>query len=331
MNLRLLDELCKSLCRDDMNLIYSGDFSDDITDKVIGLGGKPGPSDEKAGKLHRKTGFLIAECFQNIVRHHEAAVEDGFFMVRHRDGSMIVTSGNAVAKNSAGTLADTLDHLNSLSQAELKELYLRSLTDNSMSNKGGAGLGLIEMARKSGNKLKFSFDDSGPDHSYFYFRLKLDMNPGEGCEETAEIEECRRLRKIMLENHLFLVYCGDISMDTIIPIFEMVEKSLAVQSTEQSELRKVCIVLTEFLQNMSNQGALEGGKQQGLFIMGKKDGRLLVGGMNELDSGSKKKLESKLMQFAAADKDVLDASYDKLLREGDTAGESDAKIGRAHV
>jgi hypothetical protein len=48
------------------------------------------------------------------------------------------------------------------------------LSNSEFSSKGGAGLGLIEMAKKTGNKLDYDFLQFDSEHSYFILSKTVD-------------------------------------------------------------------------------------------------------------------------------------------------------------
>jgi len=70
-------------------------------------------------------------------------------------------------------LTERLEDLNAMEPEELKAAYKQTLREGSFSEKGGAGLGLIEIARKSSEKLKYSFDKMGDDMFFFTFNVKF--------------------------------------------------------------------------------------------------------------------------------------------------------------
>ena len=57
-------------------------------------------------------------------------------------------------------LKDKIDKINSLSQDELKDMYKFILNHQKLTAKGGGGLGLVDIARKTGNKLDYKFHNS---------------------------------------------------------------------------------------------------------------------------------------------------------------------------
>ena len=133
----------------------------------------------------------ISECFQNIIRHGEDAVpadiisfSTGMFMTRNIGGAYSITSANLIENGRVRLLEKQLSKINSLSKDELKTLYREILYEGEVTGKGGAGLGLIEMARKSGEKLEYSFEQVDDAYSFFYLQIKL--NNKKSVETTSE-------------------------------------------------------------------------------------------------------------------------------------------------
>jgi hypothetical protein len=55
----------------------------------------------------------------------------------------------------------------------LKDLYKEIIKNTTISDKGGAGLGFVDMARKSGEKLEFSFPEMNADYSFFCIKVSV--------------------------------------------------------------------------------------------------------------------------------------------------------------
>jgi hypothetical protein len=60
-----------------------------------------------------------------------------------------------------------LEQVNSLDQEGLKQLFKESRLNTTISEVGGAGLGFIDMARKSNNKLVYNFIEQNDTMSFF--------------------------------------------------------------------------------------------------------------------------------------------------------------------
>jgi hypothetical protein len=67
-----------------------------------------------------------------------------------------------------------LDAINSKDKDELKLYYQERLSNSKVSSKGTAGLGMIEIARKSGNKLDYEFLKINEETSFFSLNVKID-------------------------------------------------------------------------------------------------------------------------------------------------------------
>jgi hypothetical protein len=60
-----------------------------------------------------------------------------------------------------------LENINSLGKEELNDLYKKQIKEGRLSDKGGAGLGFIDIVRKTGKKLEYHFLPIDPNTSFF--------------------------------------------------------------------------------------------------------------------------------------------------------------------
>jgi ABC-type Fe3+ transport system substrate-binding protein len=117
-------------------------------------------------KSRKKRFYYIAvECMQNIIRHQDDLNQHTkpFQVMAFADpgNHYRIATGNTLSSTNARQLRKQLDQLSSLTSEELHEQYLRKLSENTLSEKGGAGLGLIEIARKSENNIRYNFNEEG--------------------------------------------------------------------------------------------------------------------------------------------------------------------------
>ena len=315
--------------QDDMSLLYSGNFSDELTDQIIDLNAVHFEDETEFKKIQRKTGFLIAECFQNIVRHSESRIQEGYFHTKKSGDSFNIVSGNIIENQKIDALKKQLEEVNNFNSDDLKKAYLSTLTNNEISDKGGAGLGLIEMARKTKNKLNNQFEKLSDLVSYFYLQLKINTNgqPSDVRVGKELLEDSIALRKCMLENKYFLIYKGDVSMSIILPLLDMVENSFNGTTEELQNNKKVFLVLTEFLQNISKHSASINKKREGLVLIGENEGKYLIGGMNYIKPEDAPKLEKLLKTYTNYDTDSLNLAYKKILVEGDPDNKNGSSLG----
>jgi hypothetical protein len=68
-------------------------------------------------------------------------------------------------------LEEKIKRINRSSHEEIKELYKFILNHQRISAKGGGGLGLVDIARKTGNKLEYTFKEYNKYYSFFYLDI----------------------------------------------------------------------------------------------------------------------------------------------------------------
>lgn len=125
----------------------------------------------------RKVINIAIESLQNIQIHSTYSDRyndySPFFGLVKNSNHFEVVMGNLVPNNEKVYLEDKIVKLNSLDQEEVKYLYniIMRQTFSKFSEKGGAGLGLIDMKKKSGQPLVYDF--LPVDDKLSYFRLKV--------------------------------------------------------------------------------------------------------------------------------------------------------------
>ena len=68
-----------------------------------------------------------------------------------------------------------MEKVNQLDKAGLKEFYKEVILSGNVTQKGGAGLGIINIAKVTENKLEFTFDDIDEQYTYFTLRIKVSL------------------------------------------------------------------------------------------------------------------------------------------------------------
>jgi len=126
----------------------------------------------------RKLINIAIETLQNLQLHSFPVDENGYdvyptFYLTKSDHCINIIIGNLIDKTEQTVLEDKLNKINSLNDEEVKFLYgvIMKQTVVKFSTKGGAGLGLIDMKKKSGNPLDFRFQDLNEDVSYFNLKI----------------------------------------------------------------------------------------------------------------------------------------------------------------
>jgi len=133
-------------------------------------------------KITRKRVYTLSvECLENIYRHADLKDEDETLVVKYPprfiiekiSESFIIHSGNIILNNNISDVSERIEKLNALEQDDINDLYKESLSKAEISEKGGAGLGLIVMAKTTGQKIRYDFEKINDKFSYFAMQLNL--------------------------------------------------------------------------------------------------------------------------------------------------------------
>lgn len=264
--------LYENLKEEKISLSYLGSFSDEITDKLITLSESYLENFNSLSKIKNKVSFLIAECFQNVVRHGGSKDTDrikvpghkDFFQIKAFEDRVILASCNLVENKLVSGLEAKIKQLNALNGEELKKIYTEVLANDNFSDKGGAGLGLIEMARKSGLPLKSSFRKINETHANFFLGLEIVISKEIETSKT-DIETIIEFYDKLVKENTLILYKGDFFKDSISSLIEMLQNNLIDKENLSSKNVKSIITLTEVLQNVSKHGKTINGTKEGVF------------------------------------------------------------------
>lgn len=119
---------------------------------------------------------IVIETLQNICLHGEKdnnGYQMTYFIIGKKDNEFTVFSGNIVTNTVAEKLNIRLNNIKSLSDTDLKKQYMDVLSNGELSAKGGAGLGFLTIALKSGNNIDFEFQLLNKEYSLFSLQSKV--------------------------------------------------------------------------------------------------------------------------------------------------------------
>lgn len=166
-------------------LSYKGDISQELISSLYPIIENRLEEEVDDQKRRKKIFHVLVECLQNILHHMETFrssaefelmkgnVSGQFMMTRRGDGGYNIFTGNFILNKNFNVLKERIDKVNSMDSNELKAFYLGSLSTSELSEKGGAGLGIIDMARKSENKLEYKIHQLSDVYSFFTLAVKI--------------------------------------------------------------------------------------------------------------------------------------------------------------
>lgn len=176
--MKYIYDLHKTMLVRNLILVYEGEFTQEITKSVLAMAERNMESMGEESNIKRKVFNVMVECLQNIVKHCEEIVEDNrkhtaIFMIGKQEDEYVITSGNPVRNDTVPLLKQKLERINSLDKDGLKNLYKDIIKGTDISDKGGAGLGFVDMARKSGRPLEFDFESLNNGLTFFSLKTTI--------------------------------------------------------------------------------------------------------------------------------------------------------------
>ncbi|MFL5763985.1 MAG: SiaB family protein kinase [Bacteroidia bacterium] len=336
MTNKSIEAFQKKLLRDRFSLVYMGEFDDNMTSALMRSNEM---SIQENKGFRKKLSYMVVECFQNIIRHADkpelltqTTNKPKIFILRNIGNVHYISSTNLVENEKRENLQIKLRTINVLSAEDLREVYIGAMINNEISEKGGGGLGLIEMARKSGAPLEYAFDVINYFFSIFYFQVCFRPKEESGefkpisPSEKVGIDETKDLYNLMLSENVQLIRKGDFSQASILPLIELMETSMNSQTGLPGKGKKTLYLIVELLQNISRHGAVVDGERKGIFMISRKKDKYVLTSGNYVDAADVAKLRTKLDSVVQLDAAALTWAYKNALKK-DNPDEKGAGIG----
>ncbi len=332
--------LFKRIGTSDFEYVYRGYFNHNITKKILILADKniARVTGETQATLQKRIYYIMVEGLQNITHHQDEIANDrnfdkypGIFAIQKSGDRYYITTGNIVANDKVGDLKSRLEVINSLDKDELKKYHREILAYGSISDKGGAGLGLIEMSRKSGNKLVYRFEQLDDEFTYFYLQTML---PSDVADEGnagvvhshCSMEGVMSLHKQMNKENLQLLFNGFFNQENLLSLLAIIKS----RSNMPLTTIKISNVMVEMLQNIIKHGAKGINASvgvPGVFFLGQTGNETILTSGNIIQDDAAEMITKRLEFVNGMAKDELSDYYDDILLDFDSADAKRTGLG----
>lgn len=157
---------------------YLGKLSDNEFDSVLSHIEKVLITNIHSRSSVKKVFNILIESTQNLhsyLSEHQqlGEKENVIVLVKECDDHYSVTTGNFLLRSEMSVIKSRLDIINTLSKKEVRELYRGVLDVGVPGKSGGAGLGFIDLARRSDNKLTYKFKEIDSKFAFFTLEVKV--------------------------------------------------------------------------------------------------------------------------------------------------------------
>ena len=329
-------KLFKAMQKDNLNYIYRGVFTAKITDNILALAESNLVKKEDPRALKRKVYNVMVEGLQNVTKHQADIDEDvennnGVFVLKKEYAKYFITTGNLIENENISGLKAQIEQVNKLDKDELKAYHRQVLVDGKISSKGGAGLGLIDMARKSGNKLLYAFEQVDEKYSYFYLHTEIPSTlSGASIISTKNpgtIKYISALHKMLNDENVLIIFNSYFNQDSLMNLLSIIEK----QMVEKLSLKKrIYNTMVEMFQNIIQHGddyrQTEEGKA-GLFYISENEDEYLLNTGNYIRNSKIPILKSKLEHINSLNAEELEDFYNTRLFDFEIDTNKEAGLG----
>ncbi len=161
-------------------LCFKGDFNQDLVNAILVLAETKQEYHDNKTLVKSRVFSIMVECMQNICKYGATPdvneeLKPGIVLVGRGDNHFFIKTGNLVMNADAEKLEKRLAEVTKLSKEELKKLHKKTLTETTLNEKSGAGLGFVSIARKA-EKLMYEFKKLDDRISFFSLEAIVSTN-----------------------------------------------------------------------------------------------------------------------------------------------------------
>ncbi len=270
MDPRIAHSIFQALRGDRFAFAYSGAFHDEHTARLISLGEEAILEKDARASTRGRLAFVMVEAYQNILRHRAPLppqVEQGegrsLFILRCQGDGQQVVAVNPVKKADVLGLRQTLHRLHGMDPSQLKSLFLSGLQKDSNGPRRGAGLGLIEMTRRSGSDLGYMLRGLGEEHELFILAVRMGAErPYAGILSDAAV-----LHGTVVQQDIVLVHTGERTVGIQEAVLRMVEEDGATRTESAIARGRAYLAGMGCLRDLATEQAGDD-QQSGRWIFG---------------------------------------------------------------
>ena len=132
---------------------------------------------EGGARICSKISYIAIEQLQNILNYSKNKelnskynnISQGKFTIGYNQTiqKYYVSSSNEIREEDMNKVSTKFEYLNSLNPVELKTYYKELLRDETHKHDKGAGIGIVDMARKSSEKIEYKFEKDNNNANIF--------------------------------------------------------------------------------------------------------------------------------------------------------------------
>lgn len=159
--------------KESINLCYTGDFTPELITVLLLMAKK---NIHQRGAMKKVYNIMI-ESLENLTRHaikNTGKDYPAIFVIGIDDEHHYLATGNKICKSEVKDLKSKLERVNNLDKKALRSWYNEILqVEDLPTDERGAGLGIIDIALKSGHPLDYKFEEIDEEHDFFVLKITV--------------------------------------------------------------------------------------------------------------------------------------------------------------
>lgn len=184
------DELINELENNTIFFWYNGYISQEVMEEFLSILKNKLKIELDIKKIKQLLSIFI-EQLQNVINYSSKKKKDEHGKVRfsrgivcfgqnNRDNSFFIKCGNPIDNEISDTFKEYLEQVSSMNTEELRMFYKEKLNNaKGKLNISGAGLGIIDMARK-GDKFEYTIKEINDIYSFYSVKISVEHTNGLG-------------------------------------------------------------------------------------------------------------------------------------------------------
>lgn len=159
---------------------YHGEFTFESINNILLYARRDFQMRNVQKRTSKKVYAILVEALENILRHgvqkeYNTKTTDGVFILFKTDEGFTIKTGNLIKNKHIEKLKSDIREVSEKNIEQLKEAYREQLKNGAISNKGGAGIGLIDMAIKANKDLSFNLFETENETSFFELTININQ------------------------------------------------------------------------------------------------------------------------------------------------------------
>ncbi len=170
-------DIDRMMSDNELLLAYRDDISEATVQQLLAITELKLVQSGEEKKLRKRVFNILVECLQNIVNHAEVNLHAqriaSLLLIGRTGNEFFIITGNRILNSKVEALTDKVNEINSWEHDEMRDIYSDKLGKSEYSDKGGAGLGLIDIYKRSGRKLQHHIEPIDDDVSFLSFHITV--------------------------------------------------------------------------------------------------------------------------------------------------------------